>query len=57
MSLVEIAPPEYDVEHRIAYATSENFTGAPVYGRAACYLHSDAAEALKTAIDLAALHG
>lgn len=57
MSLIEITPPEFDVEHEIAYATDNNFTGAPVYGRAAAYLHPEAATALKTAIDLAALHG
>tara|TARA_R110000787_G_scaffold50188_2_gene119897 strand:- start:96 stop:656 length:561 start_codon:yes stop_codon:yes gene_type:complete len=57
MTLVEICPPEFDVEQDIAYATADNFTGAPVYGRAGCYLHPDAAAALRTAIGLAALHG
>ena len=55
--LVEIAPPEFDVDIEIAYATSDNFTGAPVYARAGCYLHPDAAEAMARAIDLAAMHG
>ncbi len=54
MSLVEITPPEYDVEHYIAYATSDNFTDAPVYARAACFLHEDAAKCLKHAITYAA---
>ena len=53
MDLVEIAPPEYDVEFEIAYATPHNFTGKAVYGRAACYLHRDAAAGLARAIDVA----
>ena len=38
----------------LAYATAENFTGAPVYGRADCYLHRDALPHLERAIKLAA---
>jgi len=57
MSLVEIAPPAFDVEHAIAYATADNFTGRPVYACAACYLHEDAARCLVNAIDLAAAIG
>lgn len=53
MSLVEIAPPAYDVEIDIAYATANNFTGRPVYARSGCYLHEDAALCLSTAIVLA----
>lgn len=53
MTLVEIAKPAYDVELFIAYATPQNFTGKPVYGRPACYLHPDAAACLAKAIDLA----
>ncbi len=53
MTLVEIAPPAFDVDIFIAYATSQNFTGKPVYGRPACYLHADAAACLTRAIDLA----
>ena len=53
MSLVEIARPAYDVDIFIAYATAGNFTGKPVYRRAGCYLHADAAAHLKAAIDLA----
>ena len=52
--LVEIAPPNFDVDIEIAYATANNFSGAPVYRRAACFLHPDAAEKLRQAIDLAA---
>jgi D-alanyl-D-alanine dipeptidase len=53
MALVEIAPPAYDVDIFIAYATEQNFTGAPVYSRPACYLHPEAAEALARAIHYA----
>lgn len=54
MTLVEITPEAYDVEVDIAYATANNFTGKPVYARAGCYLHSDAAVCLKQAVHYAA---
>ncbi len=54
MALVEIAPPAFDVETHMVYATAGNFTGAPVYGRAGCYLHGDAAAILSRSIELAA---
>lgn len=54
MTLVAIAPPEYPVELDIAYATARNFTGKPVYARAAAYLHPIAARNLVRAIELAA---
>ena len=41
MTLVAITPPEFDVEFDLAYATPRNFTGKPVYGRAAAFLHPD----------------
>lgn len=50
VALVAVAPPAFDVELSIAYATSDNFTGKPVYARAACYLHPDAADAFGKAI-------
>jgi D-alanyl-D-alanine dipeptidase len=53
MPLVAITRPLFDVELEIAYATSRNFTGAPIYRRAAAYLHTDAATALQRAIALA----
>jgi D-alanyl-D-alanine dipeptidase len=53
MSLVEIAPPAYDIVTYIAYATADNFTGKPVYARPGCYLHADAAACLAKAIALA----
>jgi len=57
MSLVEIAPADFDVDLALAYATADNFTGAPVYRRAGCYLHADAAACLQRAIALAGRHG
>lgn len=51
--LIAIAPPAFDVDHEIAYATSANFTGRPIYCRPGCYLHPDAAACLETAIRLA----
>ncbi len=55
--LVEIAPPNFDVDVEIAYAGPDNFSGKPIYARAACYLHADAADALSRAIELAAALG
>jgi zinc D-Ala-D-Ala dipeptidase len=55
--LVEITQPAFDVDLDIAYATERNFTGAPVYQRAGCYLHPDAAEKQAVACDLAARQG
>lgn len=53
MTLVEITPETFDVTLDIVYATDRNFTGRPVYARPACYLHGDAAEALRRAVGLA----
>lgn len=50
MKLVAIAPPQFDVELSLAYATADNITGRPVYGRADCYLLQPAADALQRAI-------
>lgn len=57
MSLVEITAARHGVELDLKYATSDNFTGQPVYSRAACYLHSEAEKLLITARDLAAVQG
>jgi len=51
--LAEITAPRFDVDFKIAYAGDDNFTGAPVYGQPACYLHHDAATLLARAIELA----
>ena len=53
MTLQTIAAASHDVILEIAYATAANFTGKPVYSRPGCYLHADAAAALKRAVDLA----
>ena len=53
-TLVRIPPPEFDVELALAYATSGNLTGKPIYRQPACWLHTDAAAALARAILLAA---
>ena len=45
------------VEISLAYAGPENFTGAPIYGRAACFLHPAAAAALARAAETAAALG
>lgn len=54
MSLVEITPGGFDVELDLVYATSRNFTGRPIYRRADCHLHADAAALLRRAVSLAA---
>ena len=53
MSLIEIQPESHDVLLEIAYATSSNLTGRPIYARAFCYLHQDAVTKLARAADLA----
>jgi len=53
MNLISVASFEFDVEIDIKYATSDNFTGKPVYQKAGCFLHPDAALCLQKAIALA----
>lgn len=55
MDLVDISRLDIDLD--IVYATDRNFTGKPIYRRAAAYLHPDAAELLARAVGLAARHG
>jgi D-alanyl-D-alanine dipeptidase len=57
LRLVAIAPPSFDVDLALAYATPDNVTGRPIYRHARCYLHEAAAERLRQAIDLAARIG
>ena len=57
MELIELTPPEYDVDVELAYATEENFTTVPVYQQAICYLHAAAAEKLQDAIKAARAMG
>ena len=53
MALLPVTASSHDVEIDIRYATSNNFTGQPVYARGACWLHPDALAALEKAITLA----
>lgn len=55
--LVEITPESHGVEIELAYATANNFTGKPIYARAACYLLPEAAEALARAVAIAGAIG
>lgn len=57
MNLIPITEAEHGVLLDLKYATDDNFTGAPVYARALCYLHADAEPLLRTAVDLAARQG
>jgi D-alanyl-D-alanine dipeptidase len=53
MLLTEIAPPRFDVDLDLRYATADNLTGTPIYHHARCLLHPDAAAALTRAVVLA----
>ncbi|HEB79796.1 MAG TPA: D-alanyl-D-alanine dipeptidase [Rhodospirillales bacterium] len=55
--LIEITPESHGVELELLYATAQNFTGKPVYARAACYLNPDAGKLLGRAVELAAAQG
>ena len=52
-ALEEIAPPAFDLFVDLRYATQDNLTGKPIYKRAGCHLHPDAAVLLRRAVDLA----
>jgi len=53
MSLIEITRESHGVEIDLAYATSANITGKPVYTAPICYLHAEAAALLVRTVDLA----
>ena len=55
--LLAIAPPQFDVDVALTYATSANLTGRPIYRNAECWLHREAAEKLAAAAALARPHG
>ena len=57
VQLIPIVRPNFDVEFSLAYATTQNITGKPVYARADCYLLAPAAEALQRAIRQASMLG
>ncbi|HER25603.1 MAG TPA: D-alanyl-D-alanine dipeptidase [Rhodospirillales bacterium] len=55
--LVELTRQSHNIDLYLAYGTDDNFTGAPIYQRAAAYLHEDAEALMAKAIDLAAVQG
>jgi zinc D-Ala-D-Ala dipeptidase len=57
MKLIQITLDQFDVELDIRYASHNNFTGAPVYSRAACFLNEEATVKLEKAIHLAGSMG
>ncbi len=57
MALIPITPGSHGIELEIAYAGPDNFTGAPVYARAGCYLHEEAEALLRGAVEMAARIG
>ena len=57
MRFVTIAPPDFDVDLDLRYATDDNLTGRPIFARPLCLLHPDAAAALARSIRLAAAQG
>ena len=56
-SLIEISRNSHDIELYLAYATTDNFTGTPVYQNPIAYLHEDAELLMRRAIKLAAVQG
>lgn len=57
MVLVSITPAAHGVVLDLHYADGRNFTGNPVYARAACYLLPEAEGLLRCAVGLAAAQG
>jgi len=57
MALIEISERSHGLRIDLRYAGSDNFTGRPVYARAACYLRDAAEEKLRVARDLARIQG
>jgi zinc D-Ala-D-Ala dipeptidase len=57
MPLVELLPGRSGLLIELAYACAENVTGKPIYARARCFLHPDAAALLDRAAELARPHG
>ena len=55
--LTELTQDTHNIDLYLAYGTADNFTGEPVYERAAAYLHKDAEALMSCAIKLAARQG
>ena len=51
-NLIQITEQSHDLKLALAYATVDNFTGSPVYQNPICYLHHEASERLKKAVEL-----
>lgn len=54
---VELSGEEFPILQDLRYASSNNFTGKPVYSAARAYLHKEAAELLKQSITIAEMLG
>lgn len=52
-NLVEITADKFDLILDLRYATTNNVCGIKLYSKSVCYLHKDAAEALRKAVKLA----
>jgi zinc D-Ala-D-Ala dipeptidase len=52
-NLVKISDKELDIVIDLKYGTADNFTGVPVYKSQNCYLHTEALEKFKKAIEIA----
>jgi D-alanyl-D-alanine dipeptidase len=57
MDLVEISPTARAIDVDLRYATPDNLTGRPLYGKARCFLRPPAAAALAEAARLAGAAG
>ncbi len=57
MPFVTIAPPAFDVDLDLRYATADNLTGRPIFARPLCLLHPKATARLQVAIKLTAAQG
>ena len=53
MALIEITEKTHNILLDMKYATSDNFTDAPIYSQPHCYLHEEAEGLLCTAIEIA----
>ncbi|SMH56636.1 D-alanyl-D-alanine dipeptidase [Azospirillum agricola] len=51
--LIDIAPPDYDIDLDLLYATADNLSGVPIYRAPVCLLHPEAARRLRASIALA----
>ena len=57
MPLLELVQGRSGLLIDLAYARADNVTGKPIYARARCFLHPDAAALLDRAAELARPHG